>query len=255
MPSKSFLVIRAAALVLVLGCSGSTPDDTTPVETGDERLFVPEDLPHSELSGEGSGLTLIALTLIEGANGAELYAAVRNDDPTPACSAGMMTNFIDKNDVVVTTTGANLESGKYFRINDGSGVILPCVAPGQIAMTASTELPESVVIAELGRLEYTFPAFGVDVGPVDGLTVSNVATVSRSPGSAYTGTLQNDFDAAVSAPSVAIYPVNRVGRPLGVAKGAATTDIAPAASWTFETSTVTDPGVAQVAFPAATIPF
>ena len=108
-------------------------------------------MPHSELSGEGSGLTLIALTLIEGANGAELYAAVRNDDPTPACSAGMMTNFIDKNDVVVTTTGANLESGKYFRINDGSGVILPCVAPGQIAMTALTELPESVVIAELGR--------------------------------------------------------------------------------------------------------
>ena len=85
--------------------------------------------------------------------------------------------------------------------------------------------------------------------------MSNVTTVSRSPGSAYTGTLQNDFDASVSAPSVAIYPVNRVGRPLGVAKGAATTDIAPAASWTFETSTVTDPGVAQVAFPAATIPF
>jgi len=251
----SSLVVRAVALVLVLGCSGNTPDDTTPVATGDDRLFVPEDLPLMELSGEGSGLTLIALTLIDGATGAELYAAVRNDDATPACSAGMMTNFIDKNESVVTTTGSNLESGRYFRINDGSNVILPCVAPGQIAMTASTALPESVVIAELGRLEFTFPAFGVDVVPVDGLTVSNVTTVSRSPGSAYTGTLTNEFDSAVSAPSVAIYPVNRVGRPLGVATSAATTDVQPAASWSFETSTVTDKGVDQVAYPAATIPF
>jgi len=207
-----------------------------------------------ELSGEGSGLELIALTLIDGATGVEMYAAVRNDGDTPACSAGMMISFIDKNEAIVTMAGGTLESGKYFRVDDGSGAILPCVDAGQVAMTAATGA--GVTIAELGRIEFTFPAFGVTVVPVEGLAVSGVSTVSRDGGSAYTGTLTNEFDVTVSSPSVAIYPVNRVGRPLGVAKSTPTADtVLPGAGWTFETGTVTDAGTDHVAYPAATIPF
>ena len=57
-----------------------------------------------------------------------------------------------------------------------------------------------------------------------------------------------------SALSVSVFPLNRVGRPLGVATSSATLDVPPGGAWTFETSTVDDPGVAYAAFAAATIP-
>ncbi|HEX6271646.1 MAG TPA: hypothetical protein VFZ53_01335, partial [Polyangiaceae bacterium] len=52
-------------------------------QTGDGRSFVPDDLPNTEVNGEG-GLTLTAFTLVAGATGPEFYAAVRNDGETPA---------------------------------------------------------------------------------------------------------------------------------------------------------------------------
>ena len=126
---------------------------------------------------------------------------------------------------------------------------------GQIAMSAATNLPAEVVIGELGSMTHTFPTFGGLDGlvPVAGFTISQVATVARGAGSAYTGTLSNGFDTAVSAPTVTIFPVNRVGRPLGAAMANATTDIPPGGSWSFETSPVDDPGVDYVAYPSASI--
>jgi hypothetical protein len=147
-----------------------------------------------------------------------------------------------------------LESGRLYRIDDGSGVIIRCVAPGQVAMTASTNLPDDIVIDELGSLRHSFPAFTVAVVPIDALSVSEVETVSRGAESAYTGTLTNGLDVAVSAAKVTIFPMNRVGRPLCVAASSATTDLPPGGSWTFETTTVTDLGVDYVAYPAASIP-
>ncbi|WP_437276617.1 FxLYD domain-containing protein [Sorangium sp. So ce375] len=221
---------------------------------GEGLRFVPEGLSNTEMDEEGAGLTLVAFTLAQGATGPELYAAVRNDGETPSCDAGVMFYFIDKADQLVTTWGGSLLSGRLYRVNDGSGAIIPCIAPGEIAMTGSTDLPDELVIEELGYLTHRFPAFAVDIVPVDAIAVSEVQIVSRAAGGAYTGTLENRLDAAVSDAKVTVFPVNRVGRPLGMATSSAAADIPPGGTWTFETTTVDDLGVDYVVVPTVSIP-
>jgi len=189
---------------------------------------------------------------VQGATGAAFYAAVRNDATMPICEAGLMTDFIDEAGALVTTATSVLASGDLYQFTDGSGVILPCITPGEIAMSVSTELP--IVVAELGALEYRFPAFPLDgVVLIDGLGVSELATTSSGSGTAYTGTLTNGLEAAVSNPKVTIFPLNRVGRPLGAATSSDTTDLPAGGSWTFETTAVDDVGVDSVAYPVASI--
>ena len=221
---------------------------------GDDRLFVPEDLPNTPREGEvGVTLKLVASTLVQGPNAAEHYAAVRNDGNSPSCAAGMMTDFIDKAGQTVVTVGTALYSKQLYRLD--ATTIISCIDPGQIAMSVSTSLPAEVVIGELGSLTHTFPTFGGFDGlvPVAGFTISEVETVAKGIGSAYTGTLTNGFDTTVSAPSVTIFPVNRVSRPLGAATASATIDIPPGGTWSFETSPVNDLGVDYVAYPAGSI--
>jgi hypothetical protein len=261
MLSKLPTALRALVFLLPVACSekqsggsGNAPNGGAAGASGDDRLFVPEDLPHAELNGEG-GLTLIALTLIDGETGPELYAAVRNDGTTPACEAGLLTDFYDKSDALVVSTSGVLSSGRLYQFDDGSGVVISCVPPGDIAMTASTELPDTVVIDDLGRLQYTLPAFVVDgIVPIEGLGVTGVETVVRGTASAYTGTLTNGLDVTVQEPKVTIFPVNRVGRPLGAATSGGTADVPAGGTWAFETSTVAELGTSYAAFARATIP-
>ena len=277
------VLIRAVALVapvLPLACSRSTPDPTMrpdgnvprssdataaggglggiggsgPVagQSGDDLLSVPKGLANTNVDGEDVGLTLVAFTLVQRATGPALYAAVRNDGDTPACEAGMTTYFVDKAGEVVTSSGAVLQSGRLYRMDDGT--IIPCITPGQVAMAASTDLPNSMVIDQLGYLQHLFPSFTVpSVVPIPGLVVGDVQTVATDAGNAYTGKVTNGLAGAVSAPAVTIFPVNRVGRPLGAATSSATFDIPPGGSWTFETTVVEDLGVDYVAFPSATV--
>jgi hypothetical protein len=74
--------------------------------------------------------------------------------------------------------------------------------------------------------------------------------VTAGAGTVYTGTLSNGLDVAVSDPSVTVFSVNRVGRPLGVAIATGTVQIPPGGSWAFETNTVDMPGADQAAYPA-----
>jgi len=242
-------MLAVAALGLPLACSGGMA-----AAPGDDRFFVPEGLPNTPRAGEvGVTLKLVAWTLVQGPTAAELYAAVRNDGNAPSCEAGMMTDFIDKAGQTVVSVGTALQSKQLYRLD--ATTVINCIDPGQIAMAAATNLPAEVVIGELGSMTHTFPTFGGFDGivPIAGFTVSQVATVAAGAGSAYTGTLTNGFDTTVSAPSVTIFPVNRVGRPLGAATASATTDIPPGGSWSFETSAVNDLGVDYAAYPAATL--
>ena len=277
------MIIGAVALValaLPLACSQSTPDPTTgsdgsvpgssdatpdggaadridgPGETagppGDDLLSVPEGISNTNMDGQDMGLILVAFTLVQTATGPRLYAAVRNESDTPSCEAGMTTYFFDKADQEVTETGSVLQSGRLYRMTDGT--IISCIAPGQVVMTASTDLLSSMMIDQLGYLKHLFPAFTVPgVVPIPGLSVSDVQTVAADAGNAYAGKVTNGLDGAVSAPAVSIFPVNRVGRPLGVATSSASSDIPPGGSWTFKTSTVDDLGADYVAFPTASI--
>lgn len=221
---------------------------------GDDRLFVPEGLPNTPRAGEvGVTLKLVAATLVQGPAGLEYYAAVRNDGNAPSCNGGMLTDFIDKAGQTVASVGTALRSKQLYRLD--ATTILSCVDPGQIAMTDSTSLPAEVVIGELERLTHTFPTFGGfdAIVPLTGLTVGQVETVAKPGGSAYTGILTNGLDVTASAPTVAIFPLNRVGRPLGMATSSTTSVLQPGGTWSFETTTVNDPGVAHAAYPAAGI--
>jgi len=249
------IVPMLSVMALVLPLAGSACSGGTARAPGDERLFVPDGLPNTPRAGEvGVTLKLVGSTLVQGSTAAELHAAVRNEGNAPSCEAGMMTDFIDKAGQTVVTVGTALLSKQLYRLD--ATTIISCIDPGQIAMSASTNLPAEVVIEELGSLTHTFPTFGGLDGIVlvAGFTVSQVATIAKGAGSAYTGTLTNGFDTTVSGPSVTIFPVNRVGRPLGAATASATTDIPPGGSWSFETSAVNDLGVDYVAYPAASIP-
>ena len=242
-------VLAVLALVLPLACSGGMAG-----APGDDRLFVPEDLPNTPRAGEvGVTLKLVASTLVQGPTAAALYAAVRNDGNAPSCEAGMMTDFIDKAGQTVVSVGTALYSKQLYRLD--ATTVISCIDPGQIAMAAATNLPAEIVIGELGSLTHTFPTFGGfdALVPVAGFTVSQVATIAKGDGSAYTGTLSNGFDTTVSAPTVTIFPVNRVGRPLGAATASSTIDIPPGGSWSFETSAVSDLGVDYVAYPSASL--
>jgi hypothetical protein len=259
----NFRAVAAAALALPLACSGGADPAMgvggrggTAGATGqadDDRLFVPEGLANTNQSGADVGLVLIAFTLVEGKAGPELYAAIRNDDAIPICNAGLVTLFLDKSEQIVTSDGAGLQGGRLYQLSDGP--IVSCLDPGEIAMTASTNLPDEVVIDQLGSLQHQLPGFILDdIVPIAGPVVSDVKKVTTASGTAYTGTITNGLDVTASALSVSVFPLNRVGRPLGVATSSATMDVPPGGTWTFETSTVDDPGVASVAFAAATIP-
>jgi hypothetical protein len=232
---------------------GSSSADATAGGDGDDLLFVP-DLPNANLDGDrAGGLKLVAFTLVREAKGQSLYAAVKNEGDTPVCEAGMTTYFIDKTDQVLTSAGSVLQSKQFYRLDDG--VIVRCIAPGQIAMSAAIDLPSEIVIEKLGYLQHRFPAFMIDgIVPIDGFDVSEVQTIARGDRKLYTGKLVNRFDKTATEPSLSIFPMNRVGRPLGVATSKTTTDLPPGSSWSFESTDVADVGVGYVAYATARFP-
>jgi hypothetical protein len=273
------LATSALGVALALGCSGSS--DLAPGAGGGggssgagggnagavgsagaggiggageaDRLFVPPDLMHSNVDEQGVTLTLVASTLVPRTDGFDFYAAVRNDGTTPACEPGMMTFFFDKTDYPVTELAAVLLSGRFYRLP--TGTVLNCVDPGQIAMAAAIGVPSPVGIDQLGSAKDRFPIFTVDgIARVEGIVVNGVTAMTTAAGTAYTGVFTNGLGVAVSEASVVIFPVNRVGRPLGVARADAAADVPAGGSWTFETGPVDDPGAGQVVYPGAAIP-
>ena len=264
MQSKILVVIQALTLALPVACSTGSRDQATGASgsggvagmaaaPGDDLRFVPQGLPNTPRDGDvAGGLRLVAFSLVQGEAGPELYAAVKNDGPTPSCEAGMLTDFFDKSEQLVASAGSVLQTRQFYRTD--SGTIIPCFDPGEIAMSVSTHLPENIVLAQLGALKHAFPAFTVDgIVPVAGLSISDVQIVAAGAGSAYAGSLSNGFDVSVSAPQVTIFPLNRVGRPLGAATSSAATDLPPRSIWSFETSAVAVLGVDYAAYPAASI--
>ena len=233
---------------------GSSSADATAGRDGDDLFFVPDGLANTNLDGDrAGGLKLVAFTLVREAKGLSLYAAVTNKGDTPVCEAGMTTYFIDKTDQVVTSAGSVLQSKQFYRLDDG--VVVRCIAPGQMAMSAATELPNEVVIEKLGYLQHRFPAFMIDgITPIEGFDVSEVQAIAKGDGKLYTGKLINRFDKTVTDPSLAIFPMNRVGRPLGVATSKTATDLPPGSSWSFESTDVADLGVGYVAYATARFP-
>jgi hypothetical protein len=258
------LLTAAWAALLPLACTddGKAPGGGSAAggaagttEPGDDLTFLPVGLPASELEAEG-GLTLVASTLVPGPEGPELYAAVHNEGASPACEAGMIVDFKDKAGQVVAAAAGVLVSGRFYRLDGGTGVVISCVAPNQIAMTAMSVPPDRFAIEALGSLEYAFPAFSVpDIVAVEGIDVSDVQAVMTASGYAFTGTVTNAFSETLSAPKVSVFRLNRVGRPLGVATSNTIPDLAAGERKSFGTNSFSRAVAAHAAFASAKYPF
>jgi hypothetical protein len=219
----------------------------------DDALIVPEGLDVTALAGGNGVLTLIALTLREGASGLELFAALKNEGERPACAAALSVELFDQSEQSLAAGIGGLHSAHFYRLTDGSGSLAACVGPGEVSMAALRDWPAELALEDVRFLVYRCPYFALDVVPIAGLSLRQLKSARRGSGTAFTGTVVNELDVAVRNPSVTVFPVNPVGRPLGAALGSATLELPAGGRWAFETDSVEVPGVDYVAYPAAAL--
>lgn len=221
----------------------------------DDALIVPPGLD-VELEPGGAGVfDLTALTLRDGPNGLELYAALKNVGDVPACDAALKATLNDQNNQPLGMLINGLDTNRLYLypLPDGSTTVAACANPGDVVMTSILNMAPDIRVADVGSIVYYYVYFVLDgLTPIDpGLTISDVQAVAGPGGTSYTGTFTNGLAMPVSMPSIRIFPVNRVGRPLGVAGADESSQIPAGGTWTFQTGTVDDPGVDYAAFPAA----
>lgn len=235
----------AAALAAAVGCGDA--------RGGDAARIVPEGLTVSALPGGNGVLDLVALTLRELNGQVELYAALKNVGDRPACDAALGVELFDAQRRSLAAGINGVLAQRFYRRTDGSGAIASCVAPGDVAMATVTDLSSAVERSEVSSVVYRCPYFALDVEPIRGLDVQSIERMKRDDGTAFTGTFVNQFDRTVSRAAVTVFPVDEVGRPLGLVSATSEADLAPGESWQFETAATDQPGVDAAAFPTAAL--
>jgi len=219
-------------------------------DTSADALIVPTGMNVTPRIGNNSVFKVIALTLRAASSGAELFAAVRNDGDILACNPSFSVELRDQDDQTLAAGISGLMERRFYRFTDGSDTIAACVAPGDVTMVAITSLSLDSPMADVRSVVYQSSYWGnLDVVAIPGVNLSDVNAVNRGDGVAYTGSLVNALDKDLSGPTVAVFPLNAVGRPLEVAYGGSSVVLAPGAAWDFETSTVGDAGEGFDAYP------
>ncbi|MEI9937626.1 MAG: hypothetical protein WDO69_10445 [Pseudomonadota bacterium] len=211
------------------GMAGASPDDA---------LVVPEAVTVVPLAGGTGGFHMLALTLVQGPSNIEVYAALKNEGDLQACAASISVELFDKDQLSLSAAVGGAYAKHLYRRTDGSGEIASCVAPGEVAMAAITGFGSPVAVEDVAYVVYRCPNFALDVVAIGGFSVDQVKSATSDTGTSYTGVFVNGLDLAVTAPQVSIFPVNRVGRPLGLATAESTVEVPPGGSWAFETSRV-----------------
>lgn len=243
-----------ALSLAIAACSGA--NETAP-DADDARLFVPEGLSVKKPTDGSSGaFNLLALTLEQRHAHTAVYLALRNDGQTPACTAAFTVALLDENGDTFATGTRGLPVRQFYRFQldeTTEPTVAGCVAPGEVTMGAISDL--DLVPSEPGlsgiTLSYWLTYWNLmDLNPLPGaVTLENVKAVPRDDGVAYTGELVNELLDEPRPAAVSVFPVNRVGRPLGVAYSQGSADLPPGARWEFETTTVPEAGADFAAYP------
>jgi hypothetical protein len=218
-------------------------------EAGGAALIVPGGLTVVAKPGGCGELVLTGLTLRQGSSGAELYVALKNGSDRPACSPAFSVELLDRSEQPVATGLGGLLVKSFYRLDDGSGNIAACVAPGELAMAAITDLPAELVVEQVARLVYFCNFWQLEGAALPGLDIVDVRAVTSDDGVVFTGALVNGFDVALESPGVAIFPLGHGGRPLAVTRSRAASELPPSGRWQFETSVVTEPFASHAAYP------
>jgi len=270
MIAKSLLTLTA--LSLVVGCSSSENQGTpgaagsaglgasgaagTPASgggTSDDPLVVPATLTVAPHAGNNSVFQVTALTLRQGAGGAELYAAVKNVGSIAGCNVSFSVSLFDKDGGTVGNGISGLMVRRYFAGTDDSVAVAGCVSPGDVTMVAITDLYLEIPIEDVRSLDYMSQYWSLTkVVPIAGVSLTGVEAVTLGSGVAYRGTLVNGLDTELTGPTVAVFPLDARGRPLGVAYGGSSKSsvtVPPSGTWDFETAATDDAGVGFDAYP------
>lgn len=226
----------------------------------DDDVYLPPGLSVVNLSGEGKAVNVVAFTLVQRPGGPEVYAALRNDGDISACDAAISFEFFDHTEQSVGAWIGGVYAAQLYRRSDETGGLVACIEPGATAMVALLDLPESLALDELAATLYQLTYFDRDILPfelvaVDAFAVSGVETVNQGAETAFSGNFRNELEVPVNDAAVTIFPVNEVGRPLGVASSQADDAVPSKGSWEFRTTTVAEPGTDYVAFPSGSVSF
>ncbi|HWP07359.1 MAG TPA: FxLYD domain-containing protein [Polyangiaceae bacterium] len=211
-----------------------------------DALVVPQGVSVMGLPGGHGVLEMFALTIRKGPTNTEMYAALKNVGDRPVCDGALTIELYDKDGNSIASAIGGLLTDHLYRLTDGSGSLASCVGAGEVTMASMTDLSLELDLDNIGYAVYRNPYFGIQVEQIEGFTVTDVLGTPSGTGTTYTGTLVNGLDEAVTNPTVMIYPVNAVGRPLGMATATATdptAELAPGASWSFTSNTVDAVGI------------
>ena len=213
---------------------------------------VPESLsvvPHAAACGI---LKLSGLTLRRGLAGLEMYVALENEGDEWACGPAFSVNVYDASEQHVGAAVGGLLVRSLYRLKDDPETTAACAGPGDVVMGAVTDFPPELELADVSRVEYWCSMWRFDVVPAGDLPITDLEPVTRDGGTAFAGSLLNGLDVPLKIPSVSVFPLSATGRPLGMAVASGTSEVAPGASWQFETDAVDDGGDSAAAYPTPT---
>lgn len=250
---RANLWLIGCGLVLT-ACGEVASDDRGAADSGavgDTRLFVP-DIP-STYGGELAepDIEVLAFTLREDDVFGEQYlVAFRSTSvDRELCAIDVTTRFFDSGGASVALAQGSVETPIA---RAASGGLTNCLGPGQLGMQAAPlELMDGARLSDITSARWELAATErTDVVASTELEVTNVAAVPTGFGGyEYTGQLQNRTSSSVNDPSVSIFGVNAVGRPLFESSDVELTTIAPSSAWTFQTTPSFDePHAGFVAF-------
>lgn len=229
------------------------PSSTAPCEEAVESSFEPKGIAVLPL-GANVTLKVVASTLREADGALDFYAVVQSERDYPMCSPAFQLDFFDHDDQLLGTTTGAVWTGRVFRF-DGSATPVVCVAPGQVAAAVVEGFSATWSLKDVKYVEYRIHAFGIDTAKeVPGAVVGELQAKETADGVTFRGTLTNSSDTPLSEPRVTIVPLSCVGRPLGLATAAATLEIPPNGTWSFDSSVVLEPSATQLAFGVGNFP-
>ena len=273
-PDGDLFLFDGAMIVIDAGSArvdGAAPSDTrgpadaTLADGGidpalDMRRFVP-DIP---LTYDGPltdpGIELLAWTIREDPvlHDFDFLLAVRNTYGSPLCALTVDATFFTAGGAEVGTAGT-LVDGPPHRGSSGSGrFVSSCISDGETGMMAAPlYLSAGRTVDEIASGTYVIGAINLtDAVTVADLPVLGVTTAPGAfRGSHFTGRVENRGRGTIRNPSVSIYGLNLVGRPLFQSRDLEILSVSLGASWAFSTSPDFEETYASyVAFPDADEP-
>lgn len=204
-------------------------------------------------------MDVVAATLTQGSDGLEFYAALHNGGDTGACGGALSIELFDAQEQSLGVFDAGLFGKQIYRINELDQVV-GCIDPDSEGAAAVLNIDEELRIDDIAHVTYRFTYFSTEFfeGGLTLLEEFKVTGLNQVPlafGISFSGTLENGLEVPATEPSVTIFALNDIGRPLGVVAASRAEALAAHDEWTFQTGPIVDPGVTQWAFPLGSIQF